>query len=138
MSTSVFSDKAVMPSESMLRAALAGAKALWDDLDAMITQSHKDVKKEWKCYSKKAGWSLLFKEQKRTLLYFVPQEGYFKVWFVFGDRAAQAAKQAALPKHVIEAIESAASHVEGRLFSVDVKETKDLHTVRMLLEIKVG
>ncbi len=60
------------------------------------------------------------------------------MWFVFGDRAAQAAKQAALPKHVIEAIESAAPYVEGRLFSVDVKETKDFDTVRTLLEIKVG
>lgn len=137
MSTSFFGEKAVVPNDMMLDIALLESKLLWDDLDSRISNDYSDVNKEWKFYSKKAGWSLIFKQKNRTLLYFVPLAGYFKVWFVFGDNAINTAKQAALPKHVHEAICTATPYVEGTLFDVEVKEAKDLDTVRMLLEIKV-
>lgn len=138
MAASIFYEKAVSPSDGMVETVLGDKKALWDKLEAHIFQNCMDAKKEWKFYSKKAGWSLVFKEKSRTLLYFAPFDGYFKVWFVFGDKAIATAKQSSLPEKVLEAISTASAYTEGTLFDVDVAAEHDLTTAMMLLEIKRG
>ncbi len=137
MAASLFHEKAIMPSDSMVAAVLNDKKEIWDLLESHITNNYKDIRKEWKFYSKKSGWSLLFKDKRRTLLYIIPFDGYFKAWFVLSEKAAAIAKNSALPEEVLETICAAASYVEGILFDVDVKSQQDLLTVFTLLQIKV-
>ncbi len=136
MAASLFHEKAVIPNDSMVEAVLSDKIEVWHQLESHIFKNYKDIKKEWKFYSQKSGWSLLFKDKRRTLLYMVPFEGYFKAWFVLSEKAIAAARNAALPEKVLETICSAASYVEGTLFAVDVKSEQDLLPVFVLLKIK--
>jgi len=125
-----------MPGDSSLAEALGNAKKLWDTLEASIRAKHADAKSEWKFYSKKSGWILVFKKKSRTLLYAVPCEGYFKVFFVFGKKAVDAAKNAPLPEQIVKHILEATPYVEGTSFDVEVKREQDLESVYLLLKIK--
>lgn len=136
MAAGIFHEKAIAPNDSMVELVLGGKKALWDRLESHIFESYKAVKKEWKFYSKKAGWSLVIKEKSRTLLYLSLFDGYFKVWFVLGEKAITVARQSALPEKVLETLGTASAYMEGTLFDVDVTADSDLNAVKMLLVIK--
>ncbi len=136
MATSIFDKKELMPDDGQLSEVLGDSKSLWDTLDTYILEHHKGIKKEWKFYSNKAGWCLVFKKKSRTLLYLTPSKDYFKVWFVFGEKATYYAKESGLPKYIIDTILLATPYTEGRLFSIDINEDKQLNDVLLLLKIK--
>lgn len=136
MATSIFDDKAIIPDDSMVACALADQMVLWDSLKSHVMGNVEDINQGWKYYSKKSGWTLIFKKKDRTLFYFVPCSGYFRIGFVFGEKAVRAAEKAPVPEHIIETILAAAAHVEGRSFFVDIKDKKDLEIVFTLLKIK--
>ncbi len=136
MATSIFDIKTEVPNDNNVAEALGNAKHLWDKIESYIFENYNYVKKEWKYYSKKAGWSLVFKNKDSTLLYFIPCKESFRIWFVLGEKAVNTALKASLPKYVIETITTAKPYTEGRGFFVDVKEDKDLPTVMTLIEIK--
>ena len=138
MSLSFFGEKSIIPNNVMVEDALGNNKLLWDDLESRIVDSYADIGTEWKFYSKKAGWSLLVKQKKRTLLYLVPLKNYFKVWFVFGRRAVDTAKEADLPKEVIDKICESRAYVEGTLFDIDVRDSEDIKIILTLLQIKTN
>lgn len=136
MSLSAFGDKAVRPDEQSVADVLAERKPLWDSLKEHMTANHKSVSEEWKFYTKEAGWTLVVKSGKRTLIYFIPMNGFFKVNFVLGEKAVSAAQNADLPGTVIKLISDATQYVEGRSFMLDVKEDADIETSIKLIGIK--
>lgn len=115
---------------------MGGKKELWDTLKVYICENCKGSKNEWKFYSKKSGWTLVFKKKGRTLLYLIPCKGYFKVFFVFGEKAINAAKNALLPEHIMKHIIEATTYAEGTSFDIKVKNEQDLEAVYKLLKIK--
>jgi hypothetical protein len=129
MATSIFDDKATIPNDEIVDKVLAGSSKLWVALNSHITKNYKDISKDWKFYNKKAGWSLVFKQKKRTLFYFIPCDGYFMIAFVFGAAAEKAAQQSEIPEHIKEIIADAVSYVEGKSFFIDVKDEKDLASI---------
>lgn len=136
MATSIFDVKAQMPNDNNITEALGSAKELWDKLEAHIFKNYQDTKTEWKFYSKKAGWSYIIKSGKRTLLYLIPQDGYFKITFVFGEKAVTEAKKANLPESILHSIEEAMPYVEGRSFMIEVRGKEDIEISKILLMIK--
>lgn len=136
MATSLFSDKAIIPDDNMVDIALTHKKAFWDELKAYVLENYQDVNQSWKYYSKKAGWSLVFKTKNRTLFYFIPCDGYFKISLVLGEMAVKAAEQSSIPEYIKEAISVAIPYVEGKSFFVDVKDEKVLNAIFTLLKIK--
>ena len=136
MSLSIFGEKAVMPDEEMLAEALAGSKIFWDGLKSHVAANCGNFSEEWKFYSKKAGWSLVVKSKKRTILYLIPQDSYFKANFVFGEKAVAAAQSAGLPEWLLTQIAEAKPYVEGRSFMIDVRGETDADTARKLIAIK--
>lgn len=136
MATSIFDEKAIMPNDNMLELVLADKKALWDKLKSHALDNYKDVDQSWKYYSKKSGWTLVFKKKSRTLLYCIPCKDYFKVFFVFGEKAVNAARKAVLPEQVMKSILEAATYVEGTSFDIEVRNEHDLGSVYILIKIK--
>ena len=136
MATSIFDEKAIIPNDSMVDMVLADKKELWDTLKSLIIENYQNVSQDWKYYSKKSGWSLIFKQNKRTLFYFIPCNEYFRIAFVFGEKATKAAEQSLIPVHIKETISAAPAYAEGRSFFVDVQDEKDLDPVLTLLKIK--
>ena len=135
MSTSIFSNKAVIPDDTSLAEVFGSTNTLWDHIFEYVKEKS-DALGAWKFYSKKAGWSYVVKSGKRTLFYMIPQNGYFKLTFVFGDKAFEEAKKSNLPESIIRCIEEAIPYVEGRSFMVDIKNNDDLELSKQLLKIK--
>jgi len=136
MATSIFDNKAVIPDDAMVDTVLADMKPFWDAVKAHVAENYRGIMQSWKYYSKKAGWSLVFKAKDRTLFYFIPCDGYFRIALVFGEKAVSAAKQSSIPEHIKETISAAAAYVEGKSFFVDVKNEADVEPVLTLLRIK--
>ena len=135
MSLSAFGDKTVIPDEDSVATVIGGTAPLWNDVKSHLS-GYRNMSEEWKFYSKKSGWTLVVKSGDRTLIYLIPQNGHFKTNFVFGGKAAEAARKADLPAYVIGKIEEARQYAEGRSFMIDVKEPDDVRTVSELIRIK--
>lgn len=136
MSTSAFDDKASPPAPDRLAAVLAEAWSPWEGLLRSVGERYPAAQPQWKYYSKKSGWSLVFRENKNTLFYLLPRPGSFLIWVTLGQAAAQASAQAPLPPAVHQAIASATPYAEGRSFFVPIATEQDLTSLWTLLELK--
>ena len=136
MSLSVFEFKEAMPDDAALAKELGATKGIWDDVREHIKKNYKDMNGEWKYYSKSSGWTFVIRSGKRTLIYLIPMNRYFKANFVFGESAVNAALASDIPADVIKKITEARPYVEGRSFMTDVKKKDDLGVVEKLIAIK--
>ena len=137
MPLSIFGEKTAVPNEEMITRYLADSKALWDDIKGHVIANCGNVSEQWKYYSKKAGWSLVVKSGERTILYLIPQDDFFKVNFVFGEKAAAAAETTGMPESVIIQIREATPYIEGRSFMFDVKSKANAAIAKRLIDIKL-
>jgi len=134
-----FIGKPEMPTDDDLAAELGrSAKALWDRLLADLADRHNIVTVEWHSYSRKAGWSLRLKLDKRTILYLSPCHGCFRASFALGGKAVDAARASRLPRRVIQTIASAKRYAEGTGVRIDVNGPADVATVQKLAAIKLA
>jgi hypothetical protein len=136
MSLSVFEHKEVMPNNDSLTKALGDTKALWDSVMNDTSDKYGNVSSEWKYYSKSSGWTFVVKSGKRTLLYLIPMNGYFKANFVYGGGAVEEALSSDVPENVKKTISGARQYIEGRSFMTDVKKSDDVDVVIKLTDIK--
>jgi hypothetical protein len=136
MAVSIFDDKSVMPETDMVAAALADMYSVWDELQKHICDEYPNVTSAWKHYGKAAGWSYILKSKKRTLIYFIPKNAYFRIRIVLGEKAVACVEAAELPNEIKEAIHAATPYVEGRSLDMDIRCHKQLETLKTLLRIK--
>jgi hypothetical protein len=137
MLPNAFIDKPGEPTDLDVAEVLGPAKAHWDRLLADLAQECDLVVQEWNSSSRKAGWALRLKRQKRNILYLSPCRGSFRVSFALGDKAIQAARQSGLPQPVIRIIDEAKRYPEGTAVRIDVKGAKDISAVKKLTRIKL-
>jgi hypothetical protein len=132
-----FIGKTAPPTDTEVAAVLGSAAETWKELvDWFAAQGVTD--QEWKSYSPKAGWALLLKLKKRTIVYLAPCDGCFRASFVLGDRAAAAARQSDLSKVTQKLLDEAPHYAEGTGIRLLVRETKDLAVIRKLAIIKLA
>jgi len=136
MATSIFDDKAAVPNDSMVDDAITDKKPLWDQLKSHVAENYQGISQEWKMYSKKAGWNLVYKQGKRTLFYFVPCDNHFIIAFVLGGKAIETALHSPISDNAKEAISDADVCAMGHSFFVTVKTERDLEDAVALLKIK--
>ena len=134
MSPNAFIGRTKPPTDAELSAERGAARALWDEL---LTELALPIQ-EWNSYSPKAGWSLKLILKKRTILYLAPCHGSFRVAFVLGDKAIEAARQLKLPKAVLKIIDEAPRYPEGTGVRLEIKARKDLAAGKKLAEINLA
>jgi hypothetical protein len=134
MSPNAFIGRTKPPTDEELSTELGAARALWDELLAELALPIQ----EWNSYSPKAGWSMKLKLKKRTILYLAPCHGSFRVAFVLGDKAMEAARQVKLPKAVLKIIDEAPRYPEGTGVRLEIAARKDLAAVKKLAEVKLA
>lgn len=134
MSPNAFIGSAQPPTDDELSVQLGAARALWDELLALLALPVQ----EWHSYSKKAGWSLKLKLGDRTIVYLAPCHGCFRVAFVLGAKAVEAARHSKLPKAVVKLIDEAPRYAEGTGVRLEIKARKDLAAVKKLAEVKLA
>ena len=136
MATSIFDDRAVIPTDIMVDTAIADNKLLWDKLQSHVAENYEGISSEWKMYSKKAGWNLIFRQGKRTLFYFVPCESYFIIAFVLGEKAVETALNSPISEKAKTEVHDAEVCAMGHSFFIYVKIEQDLDDIFALLKIK--
>ena len=63
---------------------------------------------------------------------------YFKVAFVFGDKAVKAIEESDLPPALIREVKGAKRYMEGRVLRIEVKKKEQINAVIKLTAIKVN
>jgi hypothetical protein len=134
MSPNAFIGRTKAPTDAELSAELGAARVLWDELLAELALPTQ----EWNSYSPKAGWSMKVKLGKRTILYLSPCHNSFRVAFVLGAKAVEAARRSKLPKAVMKIIDDAPRYPEGTGVRLEITGPKDLAAVRKLAEVKLA
>lgn len=137
MALSVFDDKSRLPCDDDLAAKLGNTFALWNRLKRLIASRFTPLSIEWGFSSKKTGWGLRLKMEKRTVLYMTPCEGYFLASFALGEKAVKAAHESDLPASTLKVINGAKRYAEGRGVRLEVRSVEDVHNVEKLAVIKM-
>ena len=138
MAVSVFGDKAIMPDDGMVSAALGAASSIWDELRSRMQDSYPNVTGEWKHYGKLSGWSYKLVSGKRNLLFFIPKADGFRIRVVLGENAASIAEaDGTLPDELKEAIRVAVPYAEGRSIDIDIASRDQLEAVLTLIRAKM-
>lgn len=137
MESSVFTDKFNKPDTNLLAMALGEKLGLWEAIKKQILDKYGNTTEEWKFYSAKYGWTLKTLLKKRNLFFFTPLDGYFRISFVFGDKAVATVEQSDLPDEIKTELRNARKYAEGRGLVIVVKNQADVQNVKKLIDIKV-
>jgi Protein of unknown function (DUF3788) len=134
-----FIGKQEQPSPEEISAALGPMATLWKEFVDWMADNLGVSTQEWKgVVVKKYGWSLRLKLKKRTIVHLGPCIGCFRVAFALGDNAVAAAKQARLPKKILQALAEAPRYPEGTGLRLVVNKASDLAPIRKLAQIKLA
>jgi hypothetical protein len=138
MALSMLDDKSVVPDDKQLEAAVGKSFKLWSDIRGHIFERYRKVVEEWTHSGKNYGWSWRAKQGKRTLVYLIPQKGFFLAAFCFGDKAVAMIEASDVPEAIKEGLRTARKYAEGRGIRFEIRKSGDVKTVRTLLEIKTA
>jgi hypothetical protein len=138
MALSVFSDKSRLPQDSDLATTLGRTFVFWNELKRLIASRFTPLSVEGVSSSKRTGWGLRLKREKRTILYMIPREGYFLESFALGEKAVKAAHESDLPISVLKVIDGAKKYAEGRGVRPEVRGAEDVRNVEKLALIKMA
>lgn len=138
MAMSAFDDKSKRPKPSDLEKTLGRTFTHWDNLIKHIATEYWPMDEMWGFASAKWGWAVALKQKKRTVLYMTPCEKHFIVGLVLGDNAVNAAHDSGLPESVLSMIDSAQKYAEGRAIRMEIRNKKDLDSVKKLAAVKMA
>jgi hypothetical protein len=133
-----FIGRAAPPADDQLSAALGPTRPLWDQVLAALKDQFGLTDWEWMSYSVKTGWSVRVKKAKRNILYMAPLKGCFRVAFIIGGKAAQAAHDEHAPARVLKLIDEGERYPEGIGIRFEVKSPKDLPAIHTLTALKLA
>ena len=137
MSENVFKAKETRPDEIMIRSALGTSHIHLEDLRRFVDAEIGETKEEWKYYGKKLGWTLKKFLKKRNLFFISIYEGYFRIAFVFGDKAVDQILDSGMGPSLKKELAEARKYAEGRGLSIRVDNAGSLDDVKELIRIKV-
>ncbi len=134
---SVFADKAFLPGDKDLAVRLGETYNLWNQLADYVMEKYPAGEKQWSFPGKKYGWNFRIKDKRRAIMYMLPRENYFKVAFVFGDKASIAVWESDVSVAIKTDLANAIKYAEGRGIRIDVMDDAVLPDVKRLVEIKL-
>ena len=136
METSIFLDKDSIPTSTELTLELGDTYYLWKLIEDYVHVQYPKYIDEWNCT--KNGWSFRIKDKKRAIIYFLPREKYFKVAFVFGQKATDVIMKSDIAAEIKKELDAARVYAEGRGIRIDIKNDKVVNDVKKLITIKLG
>ncbi|MFC2083586.1 DUF3788 family protein [Bacteroidota bacterium] len=134
----VFDDKNKKPNDKLIAKKIGTNFKYWNDIKKHIKDHYGSTTEDWKIYSKNYGWQLKTLLKKRNLFFFTPFESYFRLVFVFGDKAVKEIENSEISDNLIKEILNAKKYAEGRGLSIEVKDSKYISDIKRLIEIKIN
>ncbi len=138
MDKSVFTDKNTVPTNSDLRIALGDTFMLWHTLAEHVHLKYPEAMDEWSFSGDKYGWSFRIKDKKRAIIYLLPRDRFFKVAFVFGQKATDAVMESDIAKEIKTELGLAKVYAEGRGIRIDINDTNIICDIKKLIDIKLS
>ena len=136
--TSVFTDKTLKPTDKDLSDKLGVNYELWKRIYNMVFSKYPGGLAEWNYPGKNYGWGFRIKDKKRAIIYLLPRDQYFKVAFVFGDKAVKEIMESKVSDEIKLSISEATKYAEGRGIRIDVKDDSILFDIELLIDIKLS
>lgn len=93
---------------------------------------------EWTYPGKNYGWNFRIKDKRRAIAYMLPREGYFKVAFVFGQKATDQVLASTVGPEIKQELLQARVYAEGRGIRIDVRDERIVPDIQQLVEIKLA
>lgn len=138
MDKSIFEEQAIGPTEQDLKEKLGTNYGIWAELRDLVVQLHPGAKAEWNFPGTKYGWSFRIKDRKRAIIYLLPRDGFFKVAFVFGQKAMDAIMCSGVSSEIITELEAAPKYAEGRGIRIEVRDASKIADITRLVQIKLA
>jgi hypothetical protein len=136
MDTSVFMDKARVPSEKDLKLALGATFETWRQIAEFVFANVPAVTGEWNFSGAKYGWSYRIKDKKRAVVYLLPRREFFKVAMVFGPAATEKVLKSEISEAIRKELEAAKPYAEGRGIRIDVKDDSVSEDIFEMIRVK--
>ncbi len=131
-------DKSNMPSDSDLKSAVGNMYDIWMELAEYTKRVYTGAVEEWKYGGEKYGWSFRISDKKRVLIYLLPRDEYFKVAFVFGQKAMDEILKSNISESIVDELKAAKVYAEGRGIRIDVNDGGCVEDLKKLVDVKVG
>jgi hypothetical protein len=134
----LFTDKTSAPSEKDLLKALGTTAPLWKEIKAYVLSQYPQAVEKWSYPGAKYGWSFRLMDKKRAIVYLLPRENFFKVAFVFGEKATHEILESDTSEKIKEELRSAKAHAEGRGIRLDIRNKKVMKDITFLIDTKLN
>ena len=134
---SIFQDKAIVPTDKDLAGKLGLTFDLWIQLKDFVFEKYPKAIAEWYYPGIKYGWNFRIKDKKRAIIYFLPRDNYFKVAFVFGQKATDFILGSDISTEIKNDLEQATKYAEGRGIRIEIKDNQILADIKKLIVIKL-
>jgi hypothetical protein len=137
MTEVIFNDKNNMPGDEILSEKIGDSFQYWSKIKKIVEEEYESIREEWKFYGKNYGWQLKTLLKKRNLFFLIPYESFFKIVFIFGDKAVQEIENSNISDDIKNEIINAKKYMEGRGIAIEVKDGKHLTDIKTLIDIKI-
>ncbi|OFY34771.1 MAG: hypothetical protein A2275_09945 [Bacteroidetes bacterium RIFOXYA12_FULL_35_11] len=133
---SIFTDKKKTPGAEDLKAAIGDTFDIWKIISDFTFKIKPTAKDSWHFSGNKYGWSFRISDKKRVLIYLLPRDKFFKIAFVFGQKATNKIIESNIAEILKQELLNAKVYAEGRGIRIDIKDKVLLNDLFKLIEIK--
>ena len=133
----IFINKEKEPTDKELENGIGSTYKLWVQLRNHVLKVYPDGIPEWFLPGKKYGWNYRIKDKKRAILYLLPRENYFKVSFVFGQKATDEILESNISQEIKDDLSKAKKYAEGRGIWIAVNKKSKMPDIKKLIAIKL-
>lgn len=137
MEKGAFTNKLALPDSRMISETLGDSLKFWETIKTSLENDLGQLVEEWKYYGKDSWWTMKLLYKKRNMFFFTPCRNYFRITFIFGDKAVAKIEKSDLPSSIIKEIRTAKKYVEGRGLTLEIKAQRDVKIVLSLAAIKI-
>ena len=138
MDKSIFTNKSITPNDNDLIGPLGNTCKLWHLIEDYVHLKYPKAFDEWNFSGEKYGWSFRIKDKKRTIIYFLPRDQFFKVAFVYGQKATDMIVKSNVSEWIKKELESARVYAEGRGIRLEIRDETILDDIKALVDIKLA
>ena len=138
MDISIFTDKKKTPNNDDLMVSIGVTCSIWHSIGAYVHQKYPEAKDEWNYSGDKYGWSFRIKDKKRAIIYLLPRNKFFKVAFVFGQKATDIILNSKISDSIKTELNAAKVYAEGRGIRIEVKDENLLKDIQYLIDVKLA
>lgn len=131
-------DKSAVPTSEDLEHGLRNTFEVWKNLEAFTKEQYENYTSEWHFSGEKFGWSYRIKDPKRVIIYLLPRDTFFKVAFVFGNKAFEQILKSNVADFIKAELSAAKQYAEGRGIRITTKDKDIMEDIQKLILIKLS